>query len=67
MKMALPIQATPTLRGKDAIRFLKAMKRREKYGPTKKEKKFLEESNKMFSFKKKVICNKCGNEIIIDK
>lgn len=66
--MSLPIQATPTLRGKDAVRFLKEMKIREKYGPTKKVKKFLEESKELYDkFKTKVICNKCGNEIIIDK
>ena len=66
--MALPIQPTPTLRGKDAIRFLKDMKRREKYGPTKKERKFFEESKELYDkFQTKIICPKCGEEIIVKK
>ena len=48
IKMARPIQPTPTLRGKDAERFLRDIKRREKYGPTKKEKKFLEECDEVY-------------------
>ena len=49
MKMRIKmIQPTPILKGKDAIRFLKDMKHREKYGPTKKEKKFLDECVKTY-------------------
>ena len=66
--MALPIQSTPTLKGKDAVKFLKTMKRREKYGPTKKVKKFLEESKELYGkFKIKILCPKCGHEITINK
>jgi len=32
--MAKPIRATPTLRGPDAVRFVKDMLKREKEGPT---------------------------------
>ncbi len=41
--MAKPIRATPTLRGKDAIRFLKRMREREQASITEKDRKLAKE------------------------
>ena len=50
--MAKPIRATPTLLGKDAIKFLEQMKKRSNAGPTKTDKMFqkmLKENESLFS------------------
>lgn len=58
-KMALPIQPTPILEGKDAKRFLKAMKKREKEGMSKKDKEFIKECEEIYN-----ITNKNGRRTI---
>lgn len=50
--MAKPIRATPTLTGKDAIRFLDQMKKNNISGPSKIDKKLmgmLKENQSLFS------------------
>ncbi len=46
--MAQPIEPTPILTGKDAERFLRDMKKREKKGMSNADKKFLEECKEIY-------------------
>lgn len=50
--MALPIEPTPILEGKDAKRLIKDMKIREKGGMSKADKKFLSECEELYKLTK---------------
>ena len=50
LHMAKPIRATPTLRVEDAVKFVKAMVKRENTPPSKQEREFLLEFKKNFKY-----------------
>lgn len=47
--MALPIQPTPILEGKDAKRLIRDMKKREKEGMSKQDKQFIKECQEIYN------------------